>query len=48
LADRDHIQRGLDLLIELDHLADVTAGKTGYGGRPKVSYWINPVSRGQS
>jgi hypothetical protein len=48
LTDRDHIQRGLDLLIELDHLADVTAGKPGYGGRPKVSYWINPVSRGQS
>src|SRR5262245_14859209 len=48
LTDRDHIQRGLDLLIELDHLADVTAGKPGYGGRPKVSYWINPMSRGQS
>jgi hypothetical protein len=48
LTDRDHIQRGLDLLIELDHLADVTAGKPGYGGRPKVSYWINPVSRGES
>jgi hypothetical protein len=48
LTDRDHIHRGLDLLTELDHLADVTAGKPGYGGRPKVSYWINPMSRGQS
>jgi Protein of unknown function (DUF3987) len=48
LTDRDHIQRGLDLLVELDHLVDVTAGKPGYGGRPKVSYWINPVSRDES
>jgi hypothetical protein len=48
LTDRDHIQRGLDLLIELDHLAEMTAGKAGYGGRPKVSYRINPASGGQS
>jgi Protein of unknown function (DUF3987) len=47
LTDRDHIQRGLDLLIELDHLAEVAAEKHGYGGRPKVSYWVNPASRGQ-
>jgi putative DNA primase/helicase len=46
LTDRDHIGRGLDLLVELDHLAEIAAQKTSYGGRPKVSYRINPASRG--
>jgi uncharacterized protein DUF3987 len=46
LTDRDHVQRGIDLLVELDHLAaDTSGGKPGFGGRPKVSYRINPASR---
>jgi putative DNA primase/helicase len=48
LTDQDHVRRGLDLLVELDHLAEVAAQKTSYGGRPKVSYRINPASRGHS
>jgi hypothetical protein len=48
LTDRDHVRRGLDLLVELDHLAEIVAQKTSYGGRPKVSYRINPASRGHS
>jgi hypothetical protein len=46
LTDRDHVQRGIDLLVELDHLAaDTSSGKSGYGGRPKVTYRVNPASR---
>jgi Protein of unknown function (DUF3987) len=46
LTDRDHVQRGLDLLVEFDHLAaDTPGGKPGYGGRPKVTYRINPALR---
>ena len=45
LTDRDHIRRGLDLLVELDHLAaDEVRPVTG--GRMRISYRINP--RGQS
>jgi putative DNA primase/helicase len=47
LTEHDHVQRGLDLLVELDHLAAVEAGKTIYGGRPKTSYRINPATRGR-
>jgi putative DNA primase/helicase len=45
LTDRDHIQFGLDLLVDLDHLAgrDINAGERG--GRPKVIYMINPASK---
>jgi len=40
------VQRGLDLLVEFDHLAaDTSGGKPGYGGRPRVTYRINPASR---
>jgi Protein of unknown function (DUF3987) len=46
LTDRDHVQRGIDLLVDLDHVAvDTSGGKPGYGGRPKVTYRINPASR---
>jgi putative DNA primase/helicase len=48
LTDQDHVRRGLDLLVELDHLAEIAAQKMSYGGRPKVSYRINPASRGHS
>ena len=40
-TDRDHIRRGLDLLVELDHLAaDEVRPVTG--GRMRISYRINP------
>jgi Protein of unknown function (DUF3987) len=48
LTDQDHVRRGLDLLVELDHLAANVSGTPGYGGRPKVAYRINPASRGPS
>jgi Protein of unknown function (DUF3987) len=45
LTDRDHVQRGIDLLVDLDHLsADTSGGKPGHGGRPKVTYRMNPAS----
>jgi hypothetical protein len=39
LADREHVQAGLDLLGDLDWLAPKT---TPTGGRPRVVYSINP------
>jgi putative DNA primase/helicase len=42
LTDRGHIQAGLDLLAELDHLAACPATPGQHGGRPKVTYQINP------
>src|SRR6516165_10695256 len=48
LTDQDHVRRGLDLLVELDHLAADVSSTASYGGRPKVSYRINPASRGSS
>jgi Protein of unknown function (DUF3987) len=45
LTDRNHVQLGLDLLADLDHLAAKTASGTDWGGRPKVVYTINPMSR---
>ena len=44
LTDRDHVRRGLDLLVELDHVAADVTGNPGYGGRPKLSYRINPAT----
>ena len=44
LTDQDHVRRGLDLLVELDHLAADVTGNPGYGGRPKLSYRINPAT----
>jgi hypothetical protein len=42
LTEREHVQAGLNLLVDLDHLA-VSSAITGQrGGRPKVSYYINP------
>jgi putative DNA primase/helicase len=45
LTDHDHVQCGLDLLVDLDHLAADAAGNAGYGGRPKVTYRINPATK---
>ena len=48
LTDQDHVRRGLDLLVELDHLAADATGNPGCRGRPKVCYRINPASRERS
>ena len=48
LTEREHVQLGLNLLVDLDHLMEVTSEKTSYGGRPRVTYLINPASGGQS
>jgi Protein of unknown function (DUF3987) len=45
LTDHDHVQRGLDLLVDLDQLAADAAGNTRHGGRPKVTYRINPATK---
>src|SRR5262245_24139146 len=43
LTDRNHVQRGIDLLVDLDHLAaDASSSSVG---RPKVTYRINPASK---
>jgi hypothetical protein len=44
LTDQDHVRRGLDLLVELDHVAADVTGNPGCGGRPKLSYRINPAT----
>jgi hypothetical protein len=42
LTDRTHVQLGLDLLVELGHLAAASAAVGERGGRPTTSYEINP------
>ena len=42
LTDRAHIQLGLDLLVELGHLAPIPSVASERGGRPTTSYEINP------
>jgi hypothetical protein len=42
LTDREHLQLGLNLLVDLDYLAPEASGNSNYGGRPKITYRINP------
>jgi putative DNA primase/helicase len=42
LTDRTHVQLGLDLLVELGHLAPMPSVVSERGGRPTTSYEINP------
>jgi putative DNA primase/helicase len=42
LTERDQVGAGLNLLVELGHLADVAAPPGPQGGRPTVTYRINP------
>ena len=44
LTERDQIGAGLNLLVELDHLAAVESASVPHGGRPKTIYRINPRS----
>jgi hypothetical protein len=46
LTDRADIQAGLDLLADLDHIAPSAPVIGERGGRPKVSYAINPRTLG--
>jgi hypothetical protein len=43
LTDRSQVQAGLSLLADLDYLAASVAPGTERGGRPKVTYAINPA-----
>jgi hypothetical protein len=45
LTDRDHVQAGLDLLVDLDCLEASGSPKSQGGGRPKTTYNINPKVR---
>jgi putative DNA primase/helicase len=42
LSEREHVGLGLDLLVDLDHLAESVATAGPQGGRPKTTYSINP------
>jgi hypothetical protein len=44
LTDREQLVAGLNLLVELDHLAAVESAPIPHGGRPKTTYRINPRS----
>jgi hypothetical protein len=44
LTEREHVRAGLDLLVDLDHLAELTPVIRPQGGRPRVTYAINPRS----
>jgi putative DNA primase/helicase len=46
LAEREQIGAGLNLLVELDHLAAVETAPGLLGGRPKVTFIINPGALG--
>jgi putative DNA primase/helicase len=45
LTDRDHVQVGLHLLADLDHIAETVMESKPIGGRPSITYSINPESR---
>jgi hypothetical protein len=42
LTEREHVGAGLNLLIDRDYLADSVAAGSLQGGRPKVTFTINP------
>ncbi len=46
LTEREHVGAGLSLLVDLDYLAMSVPGIGAQGGRPKVTYLINPRSLG--
>jgi hypothetical protein len=46
LADRDQVAAGLSLLCDLDYLAAKQSAASRDGGRPKVTYAINPKVSG--
>ncbi len=44
LTDRDQVQAGLNLLVELHYLAASSAAPSERGGRPTTTYTVNPRS----
>ena len=42
LTDRDQVQAGLNLLVELHYLAAASAAASERGGRPTTTYTVNP------
>jgi Protein of unknown function (DUF3987) len=42
LSERDQVQAGLDLLCDLDWLRAESCIAGATGGRPSITYWINP------
>ena len=42
LTEREHVGAGLSLLVDLDYLAPSALSAGVEGGRPKVTYLINP------
>ena len=44
LTEREHVAAGLSLLVDLNYLAPSISSAGALGGRPKVTYRINPRS----
>ena len=44
LTEREDVGAGLSLLIDLDYLAQSATSVGVEGGRPKVTYLVNPRS----
>jgi Protein of unknown function (DUF3987) len=44
LTEREHVGAGLSLLVDLDYLAPCALSAGVEGGRPKVTYLVNPRS----
>ena len=44
LTEREHVGAGLSLLVDLDYLAPSALSAGVEGGRPKVTYLVNPRS----
>jgi Protein of unknown function (DUF3987) len=44
LTEREHVSAGLSLLVDLDYLARSARSAGVEGGRPKVTYLVNPRS----
>jgi Protein of unknown function (DUF3987) len=42
LTERDAVQAGLNLLVDCDYLAPITSQPDSQGGRPKITFAINP------
>jgi len=45
LTEKRQVRLGLNLLVDLNYLAEVGAAKADGGGRPKLTYRINPAVR---
>ena len=48
LTDKRQVRLGLNLLVDLDYLAEAVAPSADRGGRPKITYKINPAVRSEA